>query len=232
MVLSDEADAAVRALGPAAVPTLLAWLGAADSLVSRHAKVWLEWRWKLPVSVPTNQAKRVRAMYGFRALGSTARSAWPAIVALALNSPDDWQRGDAINALTNSDTATMKLVALGLKSLDREVRLRAIHVLACLRIAPDEVCLPALEGGRNDPDPQIRAESARAIALINEQGQILANLLTDPNPQLRVLAARVIGGFRTRAREHLPALEVAAQDNDPEVHQAVTEAIRQVRGEK
>ena len=231
-VLTSEAVDAVRAIGPAAVPTLLAWLSVPDTATTRYAKLWLEWRLRLPVKVPTHQAKRGRAMYGFRALGPIARSAFPAIVALALHSPDEWQRGDAINALTGADADAMRLVALGLNSPDRVVRFQAIFIMRCLRIAPDEVCLPALEAIRNDPDPQIGTWSAVAISQINQQGQALARLLTSPNAQYRVVAAQSIGGFRTRAWEHLRALEVAAEDEDPAVRAAVAEAIRQVRGEK
>src|SRR4051794_979114 len=51
VVLTDEAVAAVRAIGPEAVPTLLTWLRASDSSVSRNAKIVLEWRLKLPLRV-------------------------------------------------------------------------------------------------------------------------------------------------------------------------------------
>ncbi len=230
VVLSDEAVAAVRALGPEAVPTLLTWLRASDSSVSRNAKIVLEWRLKLPLRVPTNQDKRKRAMYGFRALGPAARSAFPALVAIALNSPDEWQRGDAINALCQSDADAMRRLAGGLKSPDREVRHRAVSALSCIRIAPDEVCLPALEGALHDPDTRVRAEAAKGVALIHQQLKGSAACLSHRDPEVRASAVRLVGGYRTRARDFLPALEAAAGDADPEVREAVAEAIQQVRG--
>ena len=230
VVLSDEAAAAVRAMGPEAVPTLLAWLRASDPMISRNAKVLLEWRLKLPVRVPTNQDKRMRAMYGFRALGPVARPAFPALVALALNSPDEWQRVDAINALTDSNADVMRRFAEGLRSPDREVRLRAVFALSCIRIAPDEVCLPALEGALKDPDPQVRAEATRAISLFNLNLKNGAAWLKLGDPAMRAIGARMVGGYRARARAFLPDLEAAALDDDPEVRAAVAEAIRQVRG--
>jgi HEAT repeats/HEAT repeat len=232
VVLSDDAVAAVRAIGPEAVQTLLAWLRASDSSVSRNAKIVLEWRLKLPVRVPTNQENRIRAFYGFRALGLAARSAFPTVVDIALNSPDEWQRGDAINALTDSDADTMRRLAAGLKSRDREVRLRAIFALVCIRIAPDEVCLPALEVALNDPDPQVRAAAARGIATFNECLANYAAWLTGRDPESRAIAARQIGGYRTRAQAFLPELEAAANDEDPTVRKAVAEAIQQVRAHK
>jgi len=230
VVLSDEAVAAVRALGPEALPTLLTWLRASDWSVSRNAKIVLELRLNLPVRVPTNQDQRMRAMYGFRALGLAARSAFPALVAIALDSPDEWQRGDAINALTDSDADTMRRLAEGLKSSDSEIRLRAVFALSCIRIAPDEVCLPALEGALNDPDTRVRAEAAKGIALFQHQLKTCAACLAHRDPEVRASAARIVGGYRTRARDFLPALEAAARDADPKVRYAVAEAIQEVRG--
>ncbi len=230
VVLSDEAVTAVRALGPEAVPTLLTWLRASDSSVSRNAKIVLEWRLKLPLRVPTNQDNRMRAMYGFRALGPAARSAFPTLVAIALDSPDEWQRGDAINALTESDADTMRRLARGLKSPDREIRLRAVSALSCIRIAPDEVCLPALEGALDDLDTRVRAEAAKGVALIHQQLKGCAACLVHRDPEVRASAARIVGGYRTRARDFLPALEAAARDADPKVRDAVAEAIQRVRG--
>jgi HEAT repeat protein len=232
VVLTDEAVAAVRAIGPRAIPTLLAWLRASDSQIIRGARDVLEWRLKL-VRVPTNDETRMRAMYGFRALGPAARPAFPAIVALALHSPDDGQGYDAINALCESDADTLRSLAAGLNHPDREVRLRAVDALCALRFAPNnEVCLPALEGAAGtDPDPRVRAEAVRAIAFINQELKSLTYILTaDPDPEIRATAARSVGLHGARARAFLPDLEAAAHDDDPKVCEAAAEAIRQVRG--
>ena len=230
VVLTDEAVAALRAMGPEAIPTLLAWLRQSDSSFTRGAKVVLEWHWKLPVHVPSNFESRGRAMCGFRTLGLAARSAFPEIVAIALNSPDEWQRDDAINALCESDADTMRRLAEGLKSPDPEVRLRAIFALTCLRIAPDEVCLPALEGARNDPDPRVSSAAAKGISFINQQLSAIARCLTHRDPEVRASAARFVGGYRTRASSFLPALEAAARDADSKVRAAAARATEQVRG--
>jgi HEAT repeat protein len=229
VALSDEAVAAVRELGPDALPTLVTWLSTSDSSVRRNAKMLLEWRLKLPLRVPTNQENRMRAVYGFRALGSAARSAFPVLVTLALESPDECQRGDAINALAESDADTMRRLAGGLKSPDREVRHRAVFALTCIRIAPDEVCIPALEGALNDPDSQVRAEATKGVALFHSQLKAFVSCLTHRDPEVRASAARLMGGYRTRARHFLPDLEAAACDDDSRVRDAVAEAIKQVR---
>ena len=194
----------MRAIGTEAVPTLLYWLRQSDSSLSRNTKIVVEWRLRLPFRVPTNEDNRMRAMYGFRALGLAAGSAFPELVAIALKSPDEWQRGDAINALTDSGADAMRQLAAGLEDPDREVRLRAVHALACIRIAPHEVCLPALEGALNDPDAMVRAEAAKGIALFDHQLKTLAGLLDHPNPEFRAVAARIVGGYRSRADTSCP----------------------------
>jgi HEAT repeat protein len=209
---------------------LLAWIRTGDSPINRNAKILLEFRLKLPVNVPTNLEKRTRAMYGFRALGPAAKPAFPALVAIVLNSPDDWQRGDAINALTGSDEETIRRLAAGLKSPDRAVRLRAVFALSCLRIAPEQVCYPALEGALKDVDPQVRARADEAIAMLDRNLNTFSGWLTHRDPDMRVRGAKAIGYYRTRADAYLTNLEAAAGDDDPRVRAAVAAAVRQVRG--
>lgn len=225
--LSDEAVAAVRALGPKAIPTLLAWHRSSDLPFRRRANYVLGWQLKLSLRVPTNEENWTRAMYGFRALGPAAKPAFPELVELALKTPDRWQ---AINDLAETDTDTMRLVASSLKSPDPNVRLRAIDILTCLRMFPEEVSLPALEGALNDPDLQVRAEAAKAIAFFNQNLGAYAIWLSLADPELRFWGAKSLGRYRTRAQAFLPDLEAAADDDDPKVRDAVAEAIRQVRG--
>ncbi len=224
--LSDEAVAAVRALGPKAIPALLAWHRSSDLPVSRWANFVLGWQTKLPQRLPTNEENWTRAMYGFWALGPAAKTAFPELVEFALETPDRWQ---AISAF-ESDADAMRLVASSLKSPDRDVRLRAIDILTSLRMFPDEVSLPALQGALNDPDRQVRVEAARAIAFYNQALGFYVNWLTLADPELRFWGAKGIGRYRTRAQAFLPDLEAAADDADPKVRDAVAEAIQQVRG--
>src|SRR5262249_41246455 len=137
---------------------------------------------------------------------------------------------DAINALTQSDADTMRRLADGLKRPDRDVRLRAIFAISCIRIAPDEVCYPALEGALKDPDSQVRTKAARAIAQLDQNLKGYAGWPPAADPEKRAIGARKLGGYRTRARAFLTNLEAAAQDDDPKVREAATAAIGQVRG--
>ena len=164
------------------------------------------------------------------ALGPAAKSAFPELATIALTSSDIWQRGDAINVLCSSDAGAMRLLAAGLNSRDRQVRLHALYALTCIRIAPDEVCLPALEGALDDPDPGVCAEAKKSVTFLNQQLRNVSIALSSPVPEIRAVGARLIGGYRRRALPFLFDLEAAAQDENPRVRAAVAEAIREVRG--
>ena len=229
LVLSDEATEAVRNLGPAALPALLAWMEQADSLLVRQTG-WLQRKTGLPVALADHQAERTRALDGFRALGAAGQSAWPALVEIILHSADNRQVGDAMSALTVADSATMRLLAQALQDPDPRVRSNAIAALKFLRIAPDEVCLPAIERLSNDPHPGIRLLVANTILDFTDQLTKAVPSLKDPDPTVRVTAAQTIGEYRTRASAFLPDLEAAQADTDTAVRAAVSRALQQVQG--
>ena len=66
VVLTSEAERAIRAIGPAAIPTLLSWIEARDSMVTEWA-VGGVMRIGRSFPITTNADKRRRAIYGFRA---------------------------------------------------------------------------------------------------------------------------------------------------------------------
>ena len=227
MVAMGEADAAVRAIGPAAIPVLLDWLGRPDTWV-RVTTEKIQRGFGFPEVVQTSRNRR-RAVQGFLALGPAAKPEFSRIVAIALHSNDPYgQRRAAIDALRLADVATMRQLAAGLHDPDRVVRLNALEALS-LPIAPDEVSLPALEGALNDPDSEVRAKAAQMIAIITKNLQNLATWLAATDPILRMSGIRQVATYRGRARAYLPILEAAKRDPDPGVSQTAAEAIEQIQ---
>jgi HEAT repeats len=229
VVLTKEAEEAVRVIGTDAIPSLMNWLRASDSS-DKHIANLVVRRLGVPLRVPGSYEMQERAAYGLAALGTVAKPVFPEIAMIALkDARNEGQRVNAINALTNCDADTMRLLAAGLKDPDRNIRLRAISALFHLRVAPDEVCLPALEGALQDQDVQVRDSASGTIARFEEELEACAAGLEQNDPTYRARAARILGSYRTRARRYLPNLEAAA-DDDPDVRTAIAEAIRQIRG--
>lgn len=229
VVLTKEAEAAVRAIGADAIPSLMNWLRASDSSGDQVASRVVT-RLGVPLRVPGSYEMQERAAYGLAALGPVAKPVFPEIAMIALkDARNEGQRINAINALTNCDADTMRLLAAGLKDPDRNIRLSAISALFHIRVAPDEVCLPALEGALEDQDAQVRASACGTITRFEEELEACAAGLERDDPTYRARAARILGSYRTRARKYLPNLEAAAAA-DPDIRAAIAEAIRQIRG--
>ena len=229
VVLTKEAEAAVRAIGTDAIPSLMNWLRASDSSGNQIANMVVG-RLRVPLRVPDSYEMQTRAAYGLAALGPVAKPVFPEIAMIALkDAQNEGQRVNAINAFTNCDADTMRLLAAALKDPDRNIRLRAISALFHLRVAPDEVCLSALEGALKDQDAQVRALASGTTTRFEEELEACAAGLEQDDPTYRARAARILGSYRTRARKYLPNLEAAA-DDDPDIRTAIAEAIQQIRG--
>ncbi len=202
VVLTSEAESAVRAIGPAAIPTLLSWIEARDSLVAEWA-VGGFMRIGRSFPVATNADKRRRSMYGFRALGVMAKPVWPRLADLVLHSDHEGIRGDAINALTESDAETIARLAGGMNSDDWGVRARAIRVLAALRQAP-EVSVPALVGALKHRDAWVRRDAAKGLwfyqpgDLTEETLLALRTATADPDAEVSVEATRTLAETKAR----------------------------------
>jgi HEAT repeat protein len=217
VVLTGEAETAIRAIGPAAIPTLLSWIEARDSVVTEWATDGFM-RIGRSFPVETNADKRRRAMYGFRALGMAAKPVWPRLADLVLHVDHEGIRGDAINALTESDAETIKQLTKGLESNDWGVRARAIRVLAALRQAPG-VSVPALKGALKHADAWVRRDAAKALwyyqpeDLTEESLLALRAATADPDVEVSVEATRTLAETKARLdRQKLRAeLEAGAR---------------------
>jgi hypothetical protein len=121
VVLTKEAEAAVRAIGADAIPSLMDWLRASDSSGNQIANMVVR-RLRVPLRVPGSYEMQTRAAYGLAALGPVAKPVFPEIAMIALkDAQNEGQRVNAINALTNCDANTMRLLAAGLQNPCSEI---------------------------------------------------------------------------------------------------------------
>ncbi|MEZ5944136.1 MAG: HEAT repeat domain-containing protein [Planctomycetaceae bacterium] len=126
VVLTDEAEQAVREIGPEAVPFLLDWVQRPDAPGTQSL------RYGVGIPIPLNDVWRERAIYGFRALGDAAEPAIPQLVELAFNADDHDIRNAAVNSLTSNHPMAVKLLLQEAQSSDSGSRSHAASVLGRL----------------------------------------------------------------------------------------------------
>ena len=84
-----------------------------------------------------------------------------------------------------------------------------------------------------DPDPWVRAQAARRLALIHpapmDSIPLLIKMLGDKEPESRRAAAAALGSFGPLAKESVPALDAALSDPDPAVKQIAADALKTIK---
>jgi HEAT repeat len=175
---SEQAKAAIRAIGTNAVPTLLTWI--------RHEDP--NWRWRRRVvlrAVPksawdtrlvmllsgiTAGDNVYRAVNAFDILGTNAVSAIPALVSLSKDTNRPHAAFYAINALSLLGPPACPHMVAALRDTSRPYRdvfARDFPNLASF--VGTNVCRHALAAALLDPDPSVREASAGALAEIGCQ---------------------------------------------------------------
>jgi hypothetical protein len=215
VVLTSEAESAIRAIGPAAIPTLMSWIEARDQLITEWAVGGLM-RIGRSFPIETNADTRRRAMYGFRALGPAAKPVWPRLAELVLQSDHEGIRGDAINALIEADAETIARRAASIRSNDLAVRARAIRVLAALRQSP-EVSVPALVAALKHPDAWVRKDAAHALWFYQSEDLVgtalpaLQAAATDPDAGVSAEAVSTLAEFKVRLERQQRRQSISAE---------------------
>jgi HEAT repeat protein len=91
----------------------------------------------------------------------------------------------------------------------------------------------SLMEGLKDPDPWVRARSARRLSLVRgtpvEAIPALVDLLRDKDTEVRASAAGALGSMGPAAQSAVPALLKSLGDPDPGVRQIVGEALQQIQ---
>jgi len=84
-----------------------------------------------------------------------------------------------------------------------------------------------------DPDPWVRAQAARRLAMVHpapvDTIPTLIAMLNDKEPESRRAAAAALGSFGPLAREAVPALNRSMSDPDTSVSQVAAEALKQIQ---
>lgn len=95
---------------------------------------------------------------------------------------------------------------------------------------------PALSKLLKDPDADVRVAAAEALLKFAPETPndallgVIVDALQSPGLLVRRRAAEALGGRGVQAAAALPALRAALQDPEPEVRQAVQDAVRKIAG--
>lgn len=191
-IQTEQAQAAIQKMGPAALPLLVEWAGVKDSTPVRQLRVRV--LTTLMGTKPKSAAYyRATARWGLVALGQSAKPAVPAMVAL-LGDADPGVRSDTAFALGQMSSVAEAAVPRLIQSLnDPQVRNNSIVALGRIRSQP-ELSVPTLSAclsGRGGKTWALQALANFGPDAKSAVPSILP-LLNDANPGLRMEAGRAL----------------------------------------
>ena len=241
---------AVRAMGTNALPALIKMMEARDWPPKPRLQWWAANLLHIDLTLYTSPAERqkVRALFGFCALGTNANPAVPVLTDLLL------RRGDRRAAVALAYMSPEGVIALSQVLTNRDsirtnnvprARFAAYLVLSGLVLAAQQADTPFRRSARfewlarlaapsllqcmNDPNPGLRLVAAqRALRLGVERNKaltVLTNCLTDPDPVISQRAALDLSALGPAATSALPPWLKASQDQGTSVRRAATNAL-------
>jgi len=191
-----EAEHAIRSIGTNALPFLLKWTAARDSLLKKNLMAWAKKQSLVKVRFHSDEEYHAKADGGFAALGDVAKPAVPALIEL-LNQRDTMVRVAAEYDLMwigpEAQDAVPALVGC-LNDSNGLVRFRATRCLCAIHMKP-EVAVPALVRSLGQPGVPAR-ETISALTQFGEGAKPavprLVSLLESKDPMTRLAAAHAL----------------------------------------
>lgn len=162
-------------------------------------------------------------------LGPPAREAVP-VLETATQDEDSDVREAASDALARvSPEDAVKTLVKNLKASQWQVRCGAAQMLGEMGPAARDA-IPALKAATRDDDPNVQAAALDALVKLAPGDAVkpLVPKLNAGEPPERQIAAQMLGAIGPAAREAIPALQKATQDNDSNVQAAALEALVKV----
>jgi HEAT repeat protein len=179
-----------------------------------------------------NPVNRRAAIDFLEMLEDAAAPAVPALVG-ALSDRDVFVRWSAARTLgrinAEAGAAAVPALARSLADPDLDVRLTAAATLEAYGSAA-RGAVPALTASVAKGDPDVRRAAMYALQAVGAEAgraatpNLMAALRHD-DPRVRRTAAETLGSFGTEAKNAVPALRRALQDEDADVRQAASDAL-------
>jgi HEAT repeat protein len=246
-----RAEEAVRAIGSKAIPALLRLIKAKDSYLKQRVAIAMRKQEMLDFEILDEQGSQGRAYCGFRALGSNAISAAPALARLL---SDKDARYAVAPSLAVIGAEGMNHLAKALTDADPEVREIALYHLTAIGVAYrntnqtdyDPVFRagfgPSVEAAvfplvicAKDPTYSLRSNVVTSLGRIGQKPEMvvpaLIEILNDEHtsPDVSGAAIRALGRFRNTAQSARPAIQRFLAHSDGGIRRAASNALAEIR---
>lgn len=232
--------AALRALGPKAVPYLIRGLEKKDSIFAKlYWRLWLKIPTRYQTKVPPPPLPafqwRLNAAAALSGMGPDAQPAIPALIQ-ALKTPD-WSSQSQFLITLNSlhaDTPELKrtLLELPISSANLQMFLNNFSGIRNGRTFEPQIVLPIFMSALKDADAEVRAAAVRGIEFLGppakETVPDLIACIADKDREVRYLAVRTLRQFGADATSAIPALKQAFVDENFLVRSAATNTLRKL----
>ncbi len=210
--IHDNQDAAIRQMGPTAVPTLVRWLRAHDSPLELNLFVLLQKQSYIHFHRFTDVQQHRLASDGFVALGASAQSAIPYVLEIAQHGPDNDSRMHALFVLSQLGAPTERdlpaLVNSAICANSPDAQRYAIQALGRIHAQPSLV-VPALLSVLKTSSDKTHVDALKALCQMPAVPRLsrpvvsaMIDVLRDPTtpPGLPTMAACVtLGKYGTNA---------------------------------
>jgi hypothetical protein len=242
--MANEASAAVRRIGPAALPWLVSWVD--HQGVTDWEARFRKWTMRLPKTWQTNSivqtlcgsqafTHELIVNRGFLILGTNANPVVPALTKLMKGPPHI--REKAMYALSYIGEQGLPPLAAVLENPKAENRDAAAAWIGTMHnLGTNEAAaVRALARCLNDSQWDVARASALSLGKLKAQPQVavpaLVKALAHVHPPVREAAAYALGDFGAQARPAVDALQSSLFDPNTSVHVAAYGALARVAPE-
>lgn len=229
-----DSVAAIRAIGPNGLPTLLMMLRGTDSAWKVQAVTLIQDTANVDLSESLAESDQRRARIGFQVLGAAARPAIPKLAALAETAEPGLADRAFLAMLEIGGAETIPPLLKVLTNANAPRQIMAVNYLGQFR-SQARAAVPALVPLLNAGVPELRATAARALGNIGLEAPqavpALTRTLSDPDRQVQAAAAMALGAFGTAAESALPALRELPDAPDDYGRRVIPRSIIRVQCE-
>src|SRR5436190_16177893 len=232
-VSDEDTAAALRAMGPRVLPTLLDWLQQRDSRMKRWIAMLADKQPFFELKLERADMRRETSVAGLRLLGTNAASAVPTLSKLI----DDPELGDAaLNGLAAIGEPASPVLLSALTNRLPSVRNTAIGLLVDDSFIELPGAIPALLRTIHDDNPQVQTAAIGAMARLERHRDVvhlaISEVATDTNSPSRADAIFALVMAKADPAISLPVFLAAMQNGPPDVRRRAALGLAQIESEE